>query len=301
MKSIYLELIDLEDNGNGKYYKKKKALNLFPLFMQHADTEQLDYNWEKIKQGDTCIVTLKMHGTSQRTAYLPKENTGLRKLLRLPKKYDYVTGTRRVVLDKIEETTLGGFYGDDSFRKQWHDFFKGKLIKGEEVFYEVVGYMGIDKPIMGDGNNKKTNDKEFIKMYGDTTRFSYGCENGECKAYVYRMTYTDNNGYTIEYPWHLVQRRCEEMGIDTVPELEKFVFTTEKVALHKIVKHLDIPDPIGKTHVAEGIVLRLDNRIIFEAYKKKGFYFKVLEGLIKDEATEPDIEEAQEIETGDNE
>ena len=118
--------------------------------MQHADTEQLDYNWEKIKQGDTCIVTLKMHGTSQRTAYLPKENTGLRKLLRLPKKYDYVTGTRRVVLDKIEETTLGGFYGDDSFRKQWHDFFKGKLIKGEEVFYEVVGYMGIDKPIMGD-------------------------------------------------------------------------------------------------------------------------------------------------------
>ena len=133
-------------------------------------------------------------------------------------------------------------------------------------------------------------------MYGDTTRFSYGCENGECKAYVYRMTYTDNNGYTIEYPWHLVQRRCEEMGIDTVPELEKFVFTTEKVALHKIVKHLDIPDPIGKTHVAEGIVLRLDNRITFEAYKKKGFYFKVLEGLIKDEATEPDIEEAQEIE-----
>lgn len=140
---------------NAQNTKKKTKTILFPLFKEHADTEQLDYNWGEIRKGDLCILTLKMHGTSQRTAYLPKENTGLRKLLRLPKKYDIVTGTRRVVLENIDNSTTGGYYKDDGFRKQWHDFFKGKLIKGEEVFYEVVGYTEKDKPIMGDGNNKK--------------------------------------------------------------------------------------------------------------------------------------------------
>ena len=56
---------------------------------------------------------------------------------------------------------------------------------------------------------------------------------------------------------------------------------------------MDISDPIGKTHVAEGVVTRIDNKKTFKAYKKKGFYFKVLEGIIKDTAEVPDMEEAQ--------
>ena len=58
----------------------------------------------------------------------------------------------------------------------------------------------------------------------------------------------------------------------------------------------DGPDPIGKTHVREGVVVRILNRPKFTAYKHKNFAFKVLEGLIKDTAEAPDMEEAQEVE-----
>jgi hypothetical protein len=56
----------------------------------------------------------------------------------------------------------------------------------------------------------------------------------------------------------------------------------------------DGPDPVGKTHVREGVVVRIINRPKFAAYKHKNFSFKVLEGIIKANAEAPDMEEAQE-------
>ena len=50
---------------------RKKKVNIAPLFAEHADTEQLAYNLSAFKPGDQVEVTLKMHGTSQRTGYLP--------------------------------------------------------------------------------------------------------------------------------------------------------------------------------------------------------------------------------------
>lgn len=57
----------------------------------------------------------------------------------------------------------------------------------------------------------------------------------------------------------------------------------------------DGPDPVGKSHVREGVVIRIVNRPKFTAYKHKNYSFKVLEGIIKELATEPDIEEAQDV------
>lgn len=54
-------------------------------------------------------------------------------------------------------------------------------------------------------------------------------------------------------------------------------------------------DEIGKTHIAEGVVVRIDNHPSFTAFKEKTFEFKVIEGIIKDEAEVPDIEEAEEL------
>ena len=188
-------------------------------------------------------------------------------------KYDVVSGTRRVVLENFDN----GFYGNDKFREHYHNWFKDKLQKGEEVYYEVVGYVNETTPIMPDGDNKKVQDKEFTKKYGDKTRFSYGCAEGFNNIYVYRMTMTNEDGYVVEYPWELVKTRCEEMGVNHVPELDRFLYTTEENLLKKVNKYLDIPDPIGKTHIAEGVVVRIDNKKSFKAYKKKGFFFKVLE------------------------
>lgn len=283
-----------QSNGINKTKVKQKKAITYPLFKEHIDTEQLDYNLGEFKKGDLCYITLKMHGTSQRTANLPKENNknifAKLKNKYLKTKFDIVTGTRRVVLENFNN----GFYGNDGFRKVYHDWFKGKLQKGETVYYEVVGYVNETTPIMPDGDNKKIQDKEFIKKYGNKTRFSYGCNEGFTNIYVYRMTMTNEDGYIVEYPWELVKTRCEEMGVNHVPEFDKFFYKTEGDLLKRVDKYLDITDPIGKTHISEGVVVRIDNKKTFKAYKKKGFFFKVLEGIIKDTAQVPDMEEAQE-------
>ena len=320
---------------------RKKKVDIAPLFAEHADTEQLAYNLADFHVGDIIDLTLKMHGTSARTGYLPTlkgyKRTLLDRIFRREGEpiyeYDYVCGTRRVVLDGFD----GGLYGSNEFREQHHESFRGKLHRGETVYYEILGFTTDGTPIMGNADNKKTKDKDFIKKYGPTTVFSYGCtpsgkknlygedENGlyslevdapQSDLYVYRMTYTSPEGNVFEYPPHLVRRRCEEMGVKTVPHFGTAIISADRLhfiapdgydhdymigdgTIGDMVKKLaedyyDGPDPVGKTHVREGVVVRIVNRPGFVAYKDKNFSFKVLEGIAKADAEAPDIEEAQE-------
>lgn len=285
-----------------KQGKKTEKKNTYPFFEQHIDTAQLAYNLGTFKEGDIVYLTLKLHGTSQRTAHTIKKGKqgvlhkvvktlfGTNGLDKLPKRWDYITGTRRVTLDTFD----GGYYGGNQFRKQWHDFFVDKLHKGEEVYYEVVGYTDDGGLIMPECDNKKTNDKQFVKEYGETTRFTYGCAVGESKVYVYRMTMTNEDGHTVEYPTELVKLRCEQMGVNSVPILDKFIFTTHEDLLERVKKHEDGADPIGKTHIREGIIVRIENKEKFKALKQKNFTFKVLEGIIKANDT-LDMEEAESL------
>jgi hypothetical protein len=59
--------------------------------------------------------------------------------------------------------------------------------------------------------------------------------------------------------------------------------------------YYDGEDPIGRTHVREGVVVRIVNRPKFAAYKHKNWYFKALEGIVKVDAEAPDMEEAQDV------
>jgi hypothetical protein len=285
--------------NNGKK-TKKKVIESYPFFEEHIDTSQLAYNTHAFKEGDICYITLKMHGTSQRTAYTIKEKNKTlpyaiykaMQILRIPmhskKTWEHVTGTRRVTLKNYDN----GFYGNDNFRKQWHDFFIGKLHKGEEVFYEVLGYVNENTTIMPECDNRKTKDKEFIKQYGQTTRFTYGCEAGQNDIYVYRMTMTNEDGNVVEYPTELVKLRCEQMGVKFVPIFDKFIFTTIDDLMNRVNAHVDGVDPVGRTHIREGVVVRIDNKVKFAAYKHKNFNFKVLEGIVKADDV-LDMEEAE--------
>lgn len=299
--------------SNGNRTRKKKV-PIAPLFVEHADTEQLAYSMGAFKPGDEIEITLKMHGTSQRTAHLPifkgykrtlwdkirrKEGTPI---------YDwgYVSGTRRTVLDNFD----GGYYGSNEFREQHSKFFEGKLWKNEEVYYEVVGFTHTGAPIMATADNKKLNDKEFIKQYGKTTTFSYGCsptsENGlpQSDIYVYRMTMTNEDGKMVEYTPDFMRYRCEQMGVKTVPVFARVILPSEEYfdeehTVGNYVKEMaeqyyDGPDPIGKTHVREGVVVRIVNRPKFCAYKHKNWSFKILENIVKNDAVVPDMEEAEE-------
>ena len=329
----------------GQGYKKAKA-NFAPTFYEHVDTAQLAYNLGQFKSGDIVELTLKMHGTSGRTGYLPiikqAKRTIWDKIRRRPGKtyteYGYVTGTRRVVLDSKHD---GGFYDDNSFRHAMAAKFEGKLHKGEVVYYEIVGFVNANTPIMASVKNSKIKDKEFTKQYGEETVFSYGCDpNGDfeqlhgftldeydvmhedssdvlpprCEVYVYRMTMVNEDGDVVEMSPDQMRIRCEQMGVKYVPVFERFIIPenpgevlTDKAGdtdygvcsagefvLRKVEKYFDGPDPIGKTHIREGVVARIVNRPDIAVYKHKNFSFKVLEGIIKDEAETPDMEEAQE-------
>ena len=318
---------------------RKKKTPIAPLFAEHADTEQLVYNLEAFQPKDLVEITLKMHGTSSRIGYLPVlqgyKKTLLDRILHREGtpiyKWDYISGTRRCVLSSFD----GGFYGNNQFRKQYEDFFRGKLHKGEEVFGEIVGFIDKDLPIMPSVSNEKTKDKDFIKQYGKTTIFSYGCsdtgvilQKGEdyegtfyipkkvpqSDFYVYRMTCVNEDGDTIEYPPDYMRYRCEQMGVKYVPLLWRGIITSNDVKdfyidedgnpgdgtageyIQSVAEQFyDGPDPIGKTHIREGVVVRIINRPKFCAFKHKNWYFKCIEGIIKNDAVEPDIEEKEEL------
>jgi hypothetical protein len=175
---------------------------------------------------------------------------------------------------------------------------------------------------MSTADNKKLNDKEFVKQYGKTTTFSYGCEPDgvnyatgigsiQSDIYVYRMTMTNEDGDVVEYTPDFMRYRCEQMGVKTVPVMWKGVIENKITYIPgdddeyiefnagewiKAIaeRYYDGPDPIGKVHVREGVVVRILNRPKFCAYKHKNWSFKALEGIVKVEAEVPDMEEAEE-------
>ena len=312
--------------GAGKRAKRKAKRSIAPVFYEHIDTEQLAYNLHMFKPGDLIEITRKLHGTSARTSHTKVLKGFKRNLLDIilhrdgTPIYDWgiVSGTRRTVLDTFD----GGFYGSNKFRKPYHDFFDGKLLKGETVYYEIVGFTHDGGPIMGVCNNKKLNDKEFVKKYGETTTFSYGCapfpeklvlsetvENchpakPQNDIYVYRMTMTNEDGEVVEYTPDQMRHRCMYMGVKTVPlhwygfipenpgSKEDDTISAGEWVLNKAEQFYDGEEPIDPTHIREGVVVRVINRPTFTAYKHKNFQFKVLEGIIKETAEAPDMEEA---------
>lgn len=323
----YIPRSNKKSSNSKSNVKKRKKDNIAPLFTEHIDTAQLNYNLQDFKTGDEVEITLKIHGTSQRTGYLPVLDfyddsaiaLGRNYLVQLAQSlgfmkntepvvhdgepiYDwgYVTGTRRVVLDSYE----GGYYGSNAFRECHSKFFEGKLHKGETVYYEVCGFTHEGKPIMSECDNKKTGDKEFIKQYGKTTIFSYGCspngkERPQSNVYVYRMTMTNEDGDVVEYTPDFMRYRCEQMGAKCVPVFWRGIIP-EGVDPGEFIKDIaeqyyDGADPIGKTHVREGVVARIVNRPTFTAYKTKNWFFKCLEGIAKASSEVPDMEEAQEV------
>lgn len=286
---------------------RKKRVSIAPLFVEHADTEQLAYNLGAFKSGDEVEITLKMHGTSQRTGFLPVlsgfHRTIWDKLFRREGKpiytYDLITGTRRTIINGED----GGFYGSNAFRMPHAELFRGKLWKGETVYYEVTSYTPDGKPIMASGKVPK----EYQKQYGKVMEFSYGMEPGQSDMYVYRMTMTNEDGNVVEYTPDFMRYRCEQIGVKTVPVFWKGIIpenpasaddsTIEPGEWIKNVaeRFYDGPDPIGKTHVREGVVVRIINKPKFCAYKHKNWLFKYVSGIIAEAVADGEAEVNEDV------
>ena len=170
--------------------------------------------------------------------------------------------------------------------------------------------------------------KHAQNQYGETMVFSYGCEPTGKKVlygrdeygvfsieeeapqsvmYVYRMTLTTEEGYTIDYTPDYMRYRCEQMGVNAVPVFwagyipehlgtkDDDTITAGEWVKNKAEQYYDGPDPIGKTHVREGVVVRIVNRPKFCAYKHKNFLFKQISGIISDKIADSNEEISDDI------
>ena len=274
------------------------------MFKEHYDTPQLRFNLENISRKDYIVITEKVHGTSQRLGNVQdiKPLTGAKKFvaklfgLGPIMKWRDIVGTRRTV---VQIDNQGGFYSKD-FRFEASQPFFGKLYKGETIYYEVIGYAD-ERPIMGTVDNEKLG-PEFVKAYGKKTTFSYGCEPGKFAIYVYRITLTNEDGYSMDYTWEAIEKRCDELSVPFVPVLFKGPVSdltgaeqyedTSKLIEDLAELYVQGPSTIDSTHIKEGVVIRVEGTSCPKTYKHKSFEFKVLEGIIKPEtASIQDTEE----------
>lgn len=284
------------------YEKKKTPKTSYPLFFEHHDTEQLEYNMNDLKEGNVLTITEKLHGTSQRTGHsVELKRTALgnfingifkREVIKPQKEYKYVCGTRHTVIKSFEN--YSGFNGgiERETRQEAHEAFVNKLHKGETIYYEIVGFFKDGTPIMAGADNKKIADKEFTKKWGKETVFSYGCPLNSSAVYVYRITMVNEDGIEVDYDWAALIKRCAELNVKPVPYITTLVYDGNGFNLLGLIeKTIDNKESIlCPAHIMEGVVVRI-NGTKWKAYKKKSFQFRVLEGHIKDTGT-VDVEES---------
>lgn len=280
---------------------KQAKLNaeLKRLFPEHFDTDQLRHARDEELLG-LVTLTAKLHGTSARSGLvkLPVERpqNWLAKLLKMKPKNDYVWksvfGTRRVIKGEATEKHT-------DFRADCHRILQPSIRKGELWYYEIVGYEGTGAPIMQTVDCSKMG-KEFVKKFGKTMTYKYGCLPEKCEIYVYRIMVENEDGETYELPWSVVKDRCLKAGVRHVPELS-YGMTDDytdvqhlKAVVEEFTEERDMAEPLDASHVREGVCVRIDNLATgkMKIFKNKTFAFKVLEGIVKD-AGGVDTEEAE--------
>jgi hypothetical protein len=290
--------------SGGKINATKKIYVDFP---EHVDTRQLRDTVTFIQGREpkyNVIITLKVHGTSGRTGNLlwkkrTKWQEFLSKLRLYKDKYRIVSGTRRVILDP-DKTVNDGYYKGTDFRETVHNMISGLGLRENEIlYYEIAGWSGKDSLIMAEHPiNKDTMKASGIPAseyggYGDVMRYTYGCEPGEFRVFVYRVVLDGQDLSFRDMETRVAELQAAnktEIRLDTVPFLME---TTTDDDLMGVSEELTQgKDPIGE-HIREGVVLRLEDetgKLVF-IVKYKGFFFCVLEGIRKNTDEYVDMEE----------
>jgi hypothetical protein len=125
--------------------------------------------------------------------------------------------------------------------------------------------------------------------------YKYGCNVGEAKIYIYRITRTDKLGNTVELSWPQVKARCTQLGINYVPEMVVSVSGNEIYldnGTPPYKNYFESHSQLDSSHIMEGVAIRVetpDGRTYF--LKEKSYTFKVLEGIIKEQDDYIDTEE----------
>ena len=285
-------------NKATKAAKKEYA----PDFQKHVDTEQFKYYVDRIKPGSVVYIQAKVHGTSARMGYLPvlrdlpkwkqwwNEHI-YRDTFKPTSEYDYVVGTRNVVL-KPQDKNKEGFHGSEGYRFEVLETVKPFLKKGMTIYGEIAGYAN-GSPIMARHNAEATKDKEFIKKYGKTITYSYGCKEHEYRFHIYRITSMTTDGEHIDWSQAQIDAFCEKTGIKGVVNLHGPLVVQDTEQLADIVTRCTereynlTEDYIDPSHPSEGVIVRVEEGSHTpKFYKNKSYFFKVMEGMLEAEDTE---------------
>jgi hypothetical protein len=275
-----------------RFNKKLKRFDkLVPnQFRFHESTAHLAKNLNHLKEDDIIVITDKWHGTSAvfSNVLVNKELTWKDKVAKwfgvpvVDKVYDNLYSSRSVLKNQyINKEQGGGYYGEDIWATVNKEL-AGKIEQGITIYGEIVGYLESGKmiqkgydygclPIAPDynGTGYLTKDNVFIPQH---------------KFVVYRITYTKPDGSPIEFSWQQIKDYCFKYQLETVPELYFGVcgITDQEEFLRLLVEeHLEKKCKHCRNDVwAEGIVLRIDGKQTFSAYKLKSKNF--IEGETKE-------------------
>ena len=202
--------------------------------------------------------------------------------------YNSVASSGRVIKYVGSSRNTKGFYEDDIWSIV-NEEVKDRIPKGFTVYGEIVGYTPSGFPIQGE--------------------YTYGCERGEHKFFVYRVTQTNADGQVFELSWPTMLLFCKKYDFTPVPELfygkvSSFLFENGRtlsddeklgdVFIEKMSElYLDIPCFMCKKPlVCEGVVVRIDGLHSSEAFKHRSYGFKEFESKQNDKGI-VDIETMQ--------
>ena len=170
-------------------------------FFLHNDTDNLRKNIHKLNANDIIGIHYKKHGTSAVFGnVLVKKN--LKWYEKLAKKlglnvidthYDVVYSSRKVVKNEyLNPNQDGGFYGEDIWSVVAKEI-SHLIPKNWTLYGEILGY---------------TPSGAFIQ-----DGFDYGCQKGEHKFYVYKISVVNPDGQVIYLTDKQIQEWCEKVGL----------------------------------------------------------------------------------------
>ena len=306
--------------------KKKKGKQVFKdysleydNFDEHIKTTNFKYAKNLINEGDTVIVTPKIHGTSFRSGYVNTVRTDYTYVISwwkalinifLPEKWKFwkeevatkknigrtlVTGTRRTIVKENSE----GFHGSNQYRIDVTNKLQEllKKISGDEhdiVFYgEIYGFVN-GTSIMPPHDTSRM-PKEYKKKYHEKMVYKYGCQPDEYKFKIYRVT-VDGKDLAYDVFKHVIPEEYlfEPIKRITVTEdWDAFVKEIEYLTERPDVQTEDYYDP---EHISEGVILRVENGDRPILVKSKSFFFLNAELEQEEETVEEEKGEENEFE-----
>ena len=284
-----------------KVEKRNKKIEQFDRMVKgefsfHYDTQMLAKCIGRLKPSDVVTITSKLHGTSicigklhvKTPIKLPFykkiwngfiDTTGLFKSLRITDytiEYGNVTSSRTVIKNQyINKNVTNGYYGVDVW-SEYGNLIYPFLSEGMTIYGEIIGYLtGSDKMIQ--------------------KNYDYGCNKGENKLMVYRITTTNEDG--TKHEWNVTEvKEWTEKLVKDHPEIADRIHVIdllyhgtladlypnlslmdhwhenvlESLRNEKERFNMEKNDPICKNKVPfEGVVLRIDNDEFAEAFKLK--------------------------------